>query len=150
MDKLYTEEIIQNENIDNDILGFMSFEGDKYIFGNSLQTAVAIGLMRSLDVEIAGLILPYRMEIAERKGFWKQMMNSLKVVDIETIRDKDGSYILIADSQNSFQNNYDRLYSHGFQKLVGCCWKHNSDMMQITGKYYYKKRKESDVCTVID
>lgn len=150
MDMMYKKEIIQNENIDNAILEFMAFEGDKYIFGNSLQTAVAIGLMRSLDVEIEGLILPYGMEICERKGFWKQMMNSLKVVDIETIRDKNACYILIADSQNSFQNNYDQLYSYGFQKLVGCCWKHNSDMMQITSKYYYEKRKESYVCTETD
>lgn len=150
MNGLYTEAIIQNNNIHNVILDFMSFEGDKYIYGNSLQTAVAIGLMRSLDIEMAGLILPQGMEITERKGFWKQMMKSLKVVNVASVKDKEASYILIADSQNDFQNNYEQLYSYGFRKLVGCCWKHNSDMMDITCKYYYEKLKGSNVCIETD
>lgn len=147
MNGVYTEAIIQNKNIDNAILDFMSFEGDKYIYGNSLQTAVAIGLMRSFDIEMAGLILPQGVEITERKGFWKQMMKSMEVVHITSIKDKDACYILIADSQNNFKNNDQQLRSYGFQKLVGCCWKHNSDMMDIACKYYYEKTKGSYVCT---
>lgn len=117
------------------------------IYGNSLQTAVAIGLMRSLDIELEGLILPQGVERAERKGFWKQMMKSLEVVHITSMKDKETCYILIADSQNNFQNHYEQLRSYGFQKLVGCCWKHNSDMMDVTCKYYYEKMKGSYVCT---
>jgi hypothetical protein len=138
---MYEDAIIQNANIDNSILDFMQFQGEKYIYGNSLQTAVSIGLMRSLDVAITGLVLPYGKEIAGRRGFWKQMMNSLKSVDLDSITDKDSAYILIAEPQDEFQNNYEHLYSRGFHNLIGCCWKHNSDMTQVAGDYFHTKQK---------
>lgn len=150
MDKVYAEAIIKNDNIDNAILDFMDFNGKKYIFGNSLQTAVAIGLMRALDIEIAGLILPYTEGLTERKGFWKRMIRSVKSVDIASIPDKNNCYVLIADSQSSYKGNYNYLDSCGFRNLLGCCWKHNSDMLQITCDYYYEKQKGNSVCTEID
>lgn len=141
MNVAYAEAIIQNDNIDNAILDFMCFEGNKYIFGNSLQTAVTIGLMRALDVQMSGLILPYGDKISMRKGFWKQMMQSLNVIDIGSIQDKKLVYIMVADSQDSLLNNCEKLYSLGYNKLIGCCWKHNSDMMQIACEYFYEKQK---------
>ena len=141
------EQIRQNPSIDDKIIHFICFEGKKYIYGNTLQTAVCLQIFKDLMVEIAGVIMPPGQEVSNRRGYWKRLMNEYSKFNIYNV-DRD-AYVLVAVPFEDVSESKRLLELYGFKRLMNCCWMHNSDWTHICYELYYEHNFE-EVSTCIE
>lgn len=134
IDKKIVKKIKGSPYINNEILKFMSFEGEKYIFGgNNLQSSVVLSMMKDYKIPIKGYIKSANcISDGERKGYWKKIMNETPVITLnELLSDLANVALLVCTDKPYRDIDISQLRTWGFKYVYTCSWRHNSDMQYI-------------------
>lgn len=67
-------EMQKKSKIDDSLTAFLRTSGQRYVYGNGLQTAVCLGIFRDIGLQIHGMILPPGSEVMEYNGYWGRLL----------------------------------------------------------------------------
>lgn len=137
----YLQAISQNSNIDSEIQLFLRTTKKRYIYGSDLQVAVCLGIFRDMKVEIAGVILPPGASMQRLKGYWGRLLRKIPVYSIQelVVADRQKAYVMMAVPREEYETVKCYLISAGFADTIGCCWKHNSDIIDVCYNVWRKQ-----------
>jgi len=140
--RLVIEYIEESSNVDNEVINYFFSENNKYILGSGRQAAVCLEICRNLKCNIEGIISDNSYDFSLRKGFWRDLINSTKVIKISEIPNKGNSQILMAISHADYASAREKLQLEGFKKenIYICNWNHNVDLRDICYYAYEKAR----------
>lgn len=130
--------IEESSEIDNKIIEFIISDEQKYIYGNSLQVAVCLGIFRDMGVQIDGILLPPGMQMQDYNGYWGELIRKKNVVYINDIEEakRKKVHILLAVPREDYANTRELLSLYDYMYVHECCWKHNSSLQQICYDVY--------------
>ncbi len=139
--ELYLQAIRQNSNIDSELQYFLKTTKKRYVYGSDLQVAVCLGIFRDMNVEIAGAILPPGASMQRLKGYWGRLIRKTPIYSIQELveADRQNAYVMMAVPREEYETVRYYLLSAGFADIIGCCWKHNSDIIDACYNVWRKQ-----------
>ena len=144
--EMYLSAIRQNDNINNNIQQFLTTTKKRYIYGSGLQVAVCLGIFRDMKIDIAGVILPPGASLSRLKGYWGRLFRKIPIISVQKIDDmeKRQAYVMMAVPREEYEAVQSYLVSIGVTDIIECCWKHNSDIMNICYDVWKKQEYNNE------
>lgn len=127
-------EMQKKSKIDDSLTAFLRTSGQRYVYGNGLQTAVCLGIFRDIGLQIHGMILPPGSEVMEYNGYWGRLLRRVDKYAIGggfSTRQKADAYVLLTVPREEYEIAGRFLKENGIRRIAGCCWEHNSELNGI-------------------
>ena len=90
-----------------------------------------MGIFRDMKIDIAGVILPPGASLS---------ISVQKMDDIE----KRQAYVMMAVPREEYEAVQGYLVGIGVTDIIECCWKHNSDIMDICYDVWKKQEYNNE------
>lgn len=129
--------VLNNEHIDDEIIGFLDSSHKKYVYGSGLQASVCLGIFRDMKVKIDGLVMPLGANKERLSGFWGENLLRAKECSLnEILEDRDNCDIILCIDRNTYSEAIEFLNGLGIRNVYTCCWERNIYMKEICYKLY--------------
>lgn len=133
MSEIYKLKILESETIDDKLIDYLETSKKRYLYGSGLQTAVCLGIFRDMKLEIEGVLLPPGSERKPLKGYWGRLMRKSRISWVSELseEDRNDAYVMLAIPRAEYSSAERFLRDNGVEEVIGCCWKHNSELIEL-------------------
>ena len=97
-------------------------------------------------IDIAGVILPPGASLSRLKGYWGRLFRKIPIISVQKMDDieKRQAYVMMAVPREEYEAVQGYLVGIGVTDIIECCWKHNSDIMDICYDVWKKQEYNNE------
>ena len=98
-----------------------------------------MGIFRDMKIDIAGVILPPGASLS-------RLFRKIPIISVQKMDDieKRQAYVMMAVPREEYEAVQGYLVGIGVTDIIECCWKHNSDIMDICYDVWKKQEYNNE------